>query len=57
MRKICKECKKTIEVENSEDMKKFFYYKKTRTGDYFLNTCIECELEKRTARYAKEREL
>lgn len=53
MKKTCKECGTSYDAINKEEMREYFYYKKTWSGDYFLNTCITCTKAKRNKRYAE----
>ena len=49
--KKCRSCGKEYEYETEDDLKEFFYKKKTHSGDYFLNTCKECEKTKYRKNY------
>lgn len=45
-------CALVVEVEKEEDLKKYFYYKKTITGEYYQNTCKECVRKMHRKKYA-----
>ena len=46
--KVCEDgydfgCTLSVEYEDEEELKEYFYFKQTNSGDYFRNTCKVCE--------------
>jgi hypothetical protein len=44
-------CTNQYEYTNDDQLSKWFYKKKTHTGEYYLNVCIQCSQKNRRERY------
>jgi len=49
--KKCETCGEEYQYSSDEELKTFFYYKKTHSGNYFRNTCIPCERDQKRKKY------
>jgi hypothetical protein len=49
--KTCKQCGTTFEVENQDGLLEHFYFKRTKSGEYFRNVCKTCEKQEHAMKF------